>query len=174
MTKKQKPISGSGGSDKRVFYGPHPCEICGREIAKASSQNGIDASKEIYDYPEGPVYPNSIWNKHECGDLKDLIKTLRKRLEALESEVKSNKSTITIIEKIREVEKAQPKITPWSPNYPYWFNNQDGKYLCTGTSGTLSLQVNAGSDNVAYTTCGSPAAFDKANFEVMEELLGLK
>lgn len=45
-----------------VFYGPHPCERCGEEIAKVAREQGGDE----YQYPEGPVYPNSEWRPHKC------------------------------------------------------------------------------------------------------------
>lgn len=48
--------------DSRTFYGPHDCFSCGRKICKASNQEG----GESFDYPDGPVYPNTQWNRHNC------------------------------------------------------------------------------------------------------------
>jgi hypothetical protein len=48
--------------DSRTFYGPHDCFSCGRKICKASNQEG----GESFDYPEGPIYPNTQWNRHNC------------------------------------------------------------------------------------------------------------
>ena len=49
-------------NDERVFYGPHPCEACGGMICKASRGQG----GEEFDYPEGPIYPNTEWKRHSC------------------------------------------------------------------------------------------------------------
>lgn len=50
------------GRKPEVFYGPHPCERCGKTICKAArGEGGIE-----YDYPEGPIYPNTRWTKHDC------------------------------------------------------------------------------------------------------------
>jgi hypothetical protein len=43
-----------------VWYGPHPCGVCGATIAKKSEEHGGD---EV-DYPEGPIYPNTEWKPH--------------------------------------------------------------------------------------------------------------
>ena len=48
--------------DDRVFYGPHPCARCGAMIAKASYTQG----GEEFDYPDGPIYPNTDWRRHNC------------------------------------------------------------------------------------------------------------
>ena len=48
--------------DERIFYGPHPCEACGGMICKASRGQG----GEEFDYPEGPIYPNTEWKRHAC------------------------------------------------------------------------------------------------------------
>jgi hypothetical protein len=44
----------------RVFYGPHPCAACGHMIVK---QGNVDAGAE-FDYPNGPIYPNTVWTPH--------------------------------------------------------------------------------------------------------------
>ena len=49
-------------NDERVFYGPHPCEACGGMICKAARAQG----GEEFDYPEGPIYPNTEWKRHAC------------------------------------------------------------------------------------------------------------
>lgn len=49
-------------NDDRIFYGPHPCEACGGMICKASRGQG----GEEFDYPEGPIYPNTPWSRHAC------------------------------------------------------------------------------------------------------------
>ena len=48
--------------DTRIFYGPHLCERCGVMICKAAREQG----GEEYTYPSGPIYPNTVWDKHEC------------------------------------------------------------------------------------------------------------
>lgn len=53
-------------SDDRVFYGPHECVRCGKAIAKASTQQG----GEEFDYPDGPIYPNTAWDRHNCDNSK--------------------------------------------------------------------------------------------------------
>jgi hypothetical protein len=46
-----------------VFYGPYTCLECGRMICESSFEDG----RKAYDYPEdGPIYPNTRWNRHEC------------------------------------------------------------------------------------------------------------
>lgn len=45
-----------------VFYGPHPCDDCGKMICKASREQG----EVKFDYPDGPIYPNTSWNLHHC------------------------------------------------------------------------------------------------------------
>lgn len=45
-----------------LFYGPHACSQCGRMIAKAAvKQGGAE-----YNYPLGPIYPNTDWRRHDC------------------------------------------------------------------------------------------------------------
>lgn len=45
-----------------IFYGPQPCPECDKMVVTASHEQG--GAK--YDVPEGPIYPNSIWNLHVC------------------------------------------------------------------------------------------------------------
>lgn len=53
----------SGISDPRaIYYGPHACDKCGKMICRLALEQG----GEKFDYPEGPVYPNSKWNPHIC------------------------------------------------------------------------------------------------------------
>lgn len=47
---------------ERVFYGPHSCALCGATICKASRHHG----SEEFDYPDGPIYPNTVWVRHNC------------------------------------------------------------------------------------------------------------
>jgi len=49
-------------SDERVFYGPHECHRCGKTIVKASYTQG----GEEFDQPDGPIYPNTEWTRHNC------------------------------------------------------------------------------------------------------------
>lgn len=46
--------------DTRTFYGPHACSECGALICKAS----FDEGGEEFDYPQGPIYPNTQWQAH--------------------------------------------------------------------------------------------------------------
>jgi hypothetical protein len=54
-----------------VYYGPHACENCYQDalpgqpkpavmICKAAREQG----GEEFDYPEGPIYPNTVWQPH--------------------------------------------------------------------------------------------------------------
>jgi hypothetical protein len=49
-------------TDRRVFYGPHLCQKCGRMIVRASFEDG----GESFDQPDGPIYPNTVWVQHVC------------------------------------------------------------------------------------------------------------
>ena len=49
-------------NSKIVYYGPHPCENCGKTIAKM----GYDWGGTAFTYPEGPIYPNTEWHPHVC------------------------------------------------------------------------------------------------------------
>jgi hypothetical protein len=49
-------------SDDRIFYGPHPCSSCGKLIVRASLAQGGEA----FDQPDGPIYPNTPWQRHDC------------------------------------------------------------------------------------------------------------
>lgn len=59
-------------SSKVVYYGPHACENCGRMIAKMGKEFGGNA----FDYPDGPIYPNTEWHPHVCNpaDVSRLIR----------------------------------------------------------------------------------------------------
>ena len=59
-------------TDNRVFYGPHNCKDCGDLICKASRTQG----GESFNYPEGPIYPNTTWVRHNC----DLNKATDERM----------------------------------------------------------------------------------------------
>jgi hypothetical protein len=52
---------------KVTFYGPFRCDRCSRMIARAEREKG----GRKYDYPEGPVYPNTEWNLHVCVTRED-------------------------------------------------------------------------------------------------------
>ena len=56
------PDKGMAMTDDRVFYGPHPCDVCGKTIAVASRTQG----GEKFEYPDGPIYPNTVWARHNC------------------------------------------------------------------------------------------------------------
>jgi hypothetical protein len=46
-----------------VFYGPYACPDCGRQIVKAALQSG----GQEFDAPDGPIYPNTRWRRHDHG-----------------------------------------------------------------------------------------------------------
>lgn len=46
--------------DQATFYGPHDCDRCGCLIVRTSQEDG----GHRYDYPEGPIYPNTRWVPH--------------------------------------------------------------------------------------------------------------
>lgn len=53
----------TGPSDPRIiYYGPHACDVCGELICRVSLEQGGDK----FDYPEGPIYPNTVWQPHSC------------------------------------------------------------------------------------------------------------
>lgn len=58
---KAPPMSADAARDPGItFYGPYPCEHCGRFIVKASREHG----GAEFDSPDGPVYPNTKWVPH--------------------------------------------------------------------------------------------------------------
>jgi hypothetical protein len=54
-------------STKIVYYGPHRCQNCGAMICKA----GMEFGGTAFNYPQGPIYPNTEWHPHIC-DPKDV------------------------------------------------------------------------------------------------------
>lgn len=114
-------------SNKTIFYGPHECDVCGKTICKVSKDQG----GEEYDYPTGIIYPNTEWKKHSCGDLKDVIRDLRKKIK----EVEGKDPWIKIIEK--EIWPTYPQQKwpfPSQPVYPIWMNK-----ISNGTSDNIML-----------------------------------
>lgn len=61
-------------NSKIIYYGPHECTNCSRIICKMGSEFGGNA----FDYPQGPVYPNTEWHPHVC-DQKDVELQAAKR-----------------------------------------------------------------------------------------------
>jgi hypothetical protein len=64
--------------DTRTFYGPHECERCSIVIVKASREEG----GEEFEQPDGPIYPNTPWQRHNCkaahgSDLRPIVPTER-------------------------------------------------------------------------------------------------
>lgn len=57
LPKENRPMP-----DTRIFYGPHECSDCGKVIVRASMQEG----GEKYDQPDGPIYPSTVWQRHNC------------------------------------------------------------------------------------------------------------
>lgn len=52
----------SGPTDRKlIYYGPHECQ-CGARICRVALEQG----GEKFDYPQEPIYPNSVWKRHEC------------------------------------------------------------------------------------------------------------
>jgi len=49
-------------SPKIIYYGPHRCEECGVMICRVAREQGGDS----FDYPDGPIYPNTQWKEHQC------------------------------------------------------------------------------------------------------------
>jgi hypothetical protein len=60
------PLNRAVLTDDRIFYGPYPCERCDKTIVKASRQQG----GEEFNYPDGPIYPNTEWKRHDCSGEK--------------------------------------------------------------------------------------------------------
>jgi len=53
---------------KTVYHGPHPCHRCGGMVCTVAADQGGQA----YDYPAGPIYPNSEFPEHRCaGAMKE-------------------------------------------------------------------------------------------------------
>ena len=49
-------------SPEIIYYGPHACSNCGVSICKMAFEFGGNS----FTYPEGPIYPNTIWHLHVC------------------------------------------------------------------------------------------------------------
>lgn len=49
-------------SSRIVYYGPHACPNCAVSICKM----GIEFGGNAFDYPSGPIYPNTEWHPHVC------------------------------------------------------------------------------------------------------------
>src|SRR5207253_2095078 len=49
-------------SSKIIYYGPHACSNCGVLICKMGTEFGGNA----FNYPNGPIYPNTEWHPHVC------------------------------------------------------------------------------------------------------------
>jgi len=48
-----------------VFYGPHPCDLCGKgPIVRGSVEQGFGDIR--LDSPNEPIYPNHAWKEHRC------------------------------------------------------------------------------------------------------------
>lgn len=48
-----------------VFYGPHPCDLCGSgPIVRGSVERGFGNIR--LSYPNEAIYPNHKWEAHEC------------------------------------------------------------------------------------------------------------
>jgi hypothetical protein len=49
-------------SSRITYYGPHACDNCGALICRM----GFEFGGNRFDYPSGPIYPNTEWNPHVC------------------------------------------------------------------------------------------------------------
>ncbi len=49
-------------NSKIIYYGPHACENCGSTICRMGREWGGNS----FDYPGGPIYPNTEWHAHIC------------------------------------------------------------------------------------------------------------
>lgn len=48
-----------------IFYGPHPCDLCGKgPIIRGSVEQAFGNLR--LDYPSEPIYPNHPWKEHVC------------------------------------------------------------------------------------------------------------
>lgn len=56
-------------NSKIVYYGPHACDNCGRMICKM----GYEFGGSSFNYPNGPIYPNTEWHPHVC-DPRDVAR----------------------------------------------------------------------------------------------------
>ena len=56
-----------------IYYGPHACSNCGRNICKTGTEFGGNA----FDYPSGPIYPNTEWHPHICAP-EDVSRQIKK------------------------------------------------------------------------------------------------
>lgn len=63
-------------TDRRIFYGPHPCEKCGRMIVKAARADG----GAEYNWPDEGPYPNTGWWRHRCDETATAEDTVGKPL----------------------------------------------------------------------------------------------
>ncbi len=53
-------------NSKIIYYGPHACENCGATICRMGHEWGGNS----FDYPGGPIYPNTEWHAHICDPLE--------------------------------------------------------------------------------------------------------
>lgn len=49
-------------NSKIIYYGPHACENCLATICRMGREWGGNS----FDYPAGPIYPNTEWHAHIC------------------------------------------------------------------------------------------------------------
>jgi hypothetical protein len=49
-------------SSRIIYYGPHACDNCGRTVCRMGHEFGGNR----FDYPNGPIYPNTEWHPHVC------------------------------------------------------------------------------------------------------------
>lgn len=55
------------GKKAIVWYGPQPCPTCQKMVVTSSQDSGAMVRES---FPEGPIYPNSKWIKHDCKNTK--------------------------------------------------------------------------------------------------------
>lgn len=65
-----------------IYYGPHPCDLCGTVIVRGSIEQGFGLMR--LDYPDEAIYPNHKWTEHVCSS-KPAANYIPTVSEALES-----------------------------------------------------------------------------------------
>ena len=68
-------------SQELVYYGPFQCEYCGVTICRMAKDQGGNS----FTYPDGPIYPNTIWESHICNPAAVLAMRVKRAKEVVQA-----------------------------------------------------------------------------------------